>query len=163
MPKKSQKFQTLDFLGETGRVVWKLRPEFFKNRLVWHVWYTICLKLCFYSRILKTFKIWILSEKILEFFKNAKFHGKLSASRNFLMLKGSQTFKIGFFGKKDVFCSQKKLDSCEKMLILPTFQLNASRIVLLLKDSQNIQILTFFGKIDKYLEKKNVLKSLENS
>ena len=29
LTKNSQKLQTLDFLGETGRVVWKLKPEFF--------------------------------------------------------------------------------------------------------------------------------------
>ena len=57
-----------------------------------------------------------------EFFKNAMVHRKLSASRNVLMLKGSQTFKFGFFWEKKMFFSEKKLDSCEKMLTLPTFQ-----------------------------------------
>ena len=29
LPKNSQKLQTLDFPGETGRVVWKIKPECF--------------------------------------------------------------------------------------------------------------------------------------
>ena len=101
---------------------WEKTWIFCQNRFIWQVWYTIRLKLCFYSRILKTFRFWILSENFLEFFKNAKVQGKLSASWNVLMLKGSQAFKFGFSGKKRYFLFKKKLASCEKMLTLPTFQ-----------------------------------------
>ena len=76
--------------------------------LICQVWYTISLKLCFYSRIFKMFRFWILSEKNSEFFKNAIIHRKLSASRNVLMLKGSQTFKFGFFWEKKMFFFGKK-------------------------------------------------------
>ena len=97
-------------------ISWKNRCGFGKktwifsqNRLIWQVWYTIRLKLIFYSRILETFRFWILSEKSLEFFKNAKVQRKLRASRIVLMLKGSQTFKFGFFGKKRCFSWKKSL------------------------------------------------------
>ena len=112
--KNSQKFQTLEVLGKTGGVLGKKLEIFCQNWLIWQVWFTVSLKLCFHSRILKMFRFWILSEKYSEVFKNAKVQGKLSASRNVLMLKGSQTFKFGFFEKKDVFCSKKSLIVAKK-------------------------------------------------
>ena len=35
LTKNSQKLQTLDFLGETGRFVWKIKPEFLLKPISW--------------------------------------------------------------------------------------------------------------------------------
>ena len=108
----AQNFSILSNFGFSWKKKWGFSDKkawiFCQIWLICRVWYTIRLKLCFYSRILKTFRLWVLSEKFLEFFRNAKVQGKLSASRNVLMLKGSQTFKFGFFGKKVAFYSGKK-------------------------------------------------------
>ena len=78
----SQNFQTLDFLGKRNGVFRIKKLEFFcQNWLIWQVWCTIRVKFCFCSRILKTFRFWLLSEKPLDFFKNAKNQKKKSRRR----------------------------------------------------------------------------------
>ena len=107
----SKKFQNSDFLWKISGV-FRIKPRFFcRNRVILQVRYTIRLRLCFYSKSRKSFRIWILLEKVLDFFKNANLQKKLlSASRNVLMLRSSQNirdldFLEGkmFFGKKACF------------------------------------------------------------
>ena len=106
---KVQKFQLLDFLGKTGGAFWKKSSIFFSKWLTWQVWYTICLKLCFYSRILQTFSIWLFSEKCLEFFKNAK-NRKIfqNASQTVLKLRSSQNVQNLEFLEQKMFFFRKK-------------------------------------------------------
>ena len=82
---------------------------FFSKWLTWHIWYTICLKLGFYSRILQTFSIWLFSEKCLEFFKNAK-NRKIfqNASQTVLKLRSSQNVQNLEFLEQKMFFFRKK-------------------------------------------------------
>ena len=77
----SQNFETLVFLGKRNGVFRIKKLEFFcQNWLISQVWCTIWVKLCFCSRILKTFRFWLLSENPLDFFKNAKNQKKILES-----------------------------------------------------------------------------------
>ena len=71
--------------------------------------------MCFYSKNLKSSRIWILLEKSLDFFQKRKSSKKLlKASRNVLMLRSSQNVqnldfseeKKFFFAEKNLICSK---------------------------------------------------------
>ena len=111
----AQNFSKLSNFGFSWKKKWGFSDEkawiFCQKWLVWQIWCTICLKLCFCSGIFKMFKNLLFSEKTLEFFQKRKISKKLwNASQIVIMLKNSQKGpKFGFFGNKEIFFRRKIL------------------------------------------------------
>ena len=108
------KFWKISNFGFSRKNKWvssEKKLDFFcQNRLIWQVGYTIRLKLCFYSKIIKSFRFWIFWKVFLDFFKNAKVKKKLlSASRNVLMLISSQNVQDLDFLEEKTFFWEKSL------------------------------------------------------
>ena len=102
------------------------------------------LKLCLYSRNLKTLRIWLSSVRSLEFFKTQNFNKISRMHLNFFLLKSSQNVqKLVFSGNKDVFLEKNLI--FRKSLTLAKFLWIAFRIVFLLKSSQNVENWFFFS------------------